>query len=179
MIGVLQATEAIKLLTGLGDPLAGKLLLYDALNMTFRPLQVKRHADCALCGNAPTIRDARVIDGTCDLTDSAVWTIDAAGYRKLRAAGEPHILLDVREAEEIEAGHIEGHIHIPLGDLANRVSELDGRQNDLIVCLCKAGIRSRQAAAVLHRNGFQRIANLEGGYLAWLRGEFCQKLNEK
>jgi molybdopterin/thiamine biosynthesis adenylyltransferase/rhodanese-related sulfurtransferase len=168
MIGVLQATEAIKLLTGLGDPLVGRLLSYDALSMTFRTLQVKRRRACALCGDRPSIKEARTIDWQCDLGDPDVLAMDVVSYRKLRAAGEQHILLDVRESREIEAGHIEGHISIPLGQLADRLSELDGRQDELVVCLCQAGIRSRKAADLLRRGGFQRVANLEGGYLAWL-----------
>lgn len=168
VIGVLQATEAIKLLTGMGDPLAGRLLSYDALTMTFRTLQVKRRADCALCGDTPSIKEARTIDWQCDLGDPDILALDADDYRKLRATGEPHILLDVREPREIEAGHIEGHISIPLGQLADRISELDGRQDELVVCLCQAGIRSRKAANLLRRGGFRRVANLEGGYLAWL-----------
>ncbi len=171
MIGVLQATEAIKLLTGLGDPLVGRLLSYDALSMTFRTLQVKRRTDCALCGDTPSITEASTIDWQCDVGGSDVLAMDVDGYRKLRATGEPHILLDVREPAEIEAGCIEGHISIPLGELGDRLSALDGREDDLVVCLCQAGIRSRKAADLLCRSGFRRVANLEGGYLAWLSSE--------
>ena len=168
VIGTLQATEAIKLLSGIGEPLVQRLLSYDALSMRFKSLRIQRRTDCALCGDAPSITDAITIDWFCSQDHDDMLHMTPAQYRQLRKSGEPHLLLDVRETQEVDAGAIEGHIHIPLGELAARAAELAGQESNLIVCLCQAGVRSRKAAAILRDKGFKNIANMEGGYLAWL-----------
>ena len=104
---------------------------------------------------------------TTDAAPAAIPEIDVSQLRQLRASGEPYLLLDVREPQELDAGQIEGHVNIPLGQLDGRLHELDGCRDDLIVCICRVGIRSRFAAQWLHLNGFTRLANLAGGYVAW------------
>lgn len=168
VIGTLQATEAIKLLCSIGKPLTQRLLSYDALSMRFKTLRIQRRTNCALCGNAPSITDATTIDWFCSRDNDDVPSMTPDQYRQLLDRKEPHLLLDVRGKQEVSAGAIEGHINIPLDELAARTAELAGQENNLIVCLCQAGVRSRKAAAILQENGFKKVANMDGGYLAWL-----------
>lgn len=168
VIGTLQATEAIKLLVGLGESLVGRLLAYDALSMRFKTLEVKRRTDCDVCGDSPAITDAVAMDWQCDVDDPGVLNMSVARYRQVRETGERHVLLDVRELQEVEAGAIDGHVNIPLGELPGKLTQLSDRQDELVVCLCRSGVRSRKAADLLRRNGFRKVANLNGGYLAWL-----------
>ena len=104
---------------------------------------------------------------------AAIPEIDPTQLRQFLASGERHLLLDVREPRELEAGHIEGQVNIPLGQLVFRMSELDGWQDELVVCICRVGIRSRFAAELLHHSGFKRLANLAGGYVAWQADDPC------
>ncbi len=171
VIGTLQATEAIKLLTGLGEALRGRIVTYDALGMRFKTLRLKRRPDCALCGEAPSICEAVELAWQCDVHDPDVLSLQPSDYRALRAAGEAHVLLDVREQQEVEGGSIDGYRHIPLGVLKDRISELEDGRDGLVVCLCQVGVRSRKAAELLRRQGFGKVANLEGGYVAWLESE--------
>ena len=167
-IGSVQATEAIKLLTGLGEPLIGRLLRYDALRMTWSELRLPRDPDCPVCGEQRTITDVtQVEDVVCNVP--ALLRLSAQDYDRMRARGEDHLLLDVREHSEVAAGHIPGHKHVPLGELRDRMAELEGWRDRLIVCQCHRGGRSLEAAEVLSELGFTRLANLEGGYLDWRR----------
>jgi adenylyltransferase/sulfurtransferase len=168
VIGTIQATEAVKLLAGLGEPLAGLLLVYDALAMTFRKLRLARNPACALCGRTPSIREVRPIIWNCSAPDPFVAQISAAAYQAVREGGEEHLLLDVREPREVRAGCIEGARFIPLGELARRVGELARWRDRLVVCQCHSGVRSQRAAEFLKQQGFSKVANLSGGYLAWL-----------
>ena len=97
-----------------------------------------------------------------------IMEFSSPALRQLRMSGERHLLLDVREPAELECDCIEGHVNIPLGQLTSRLSELDGWQADLVVCICRVGIRSRFAAEYLQQNGFGQVANLTGGILAWM-----------
>jgi adenylyltransferase/sulfurtransferase len=161
IIGTLQATEAIKLITGMGEPLVGRLLLYDALRMRFREIGLPRDADCPVCGDAPTIRELVEYDLTCERS-----TMTVAEYQKLRAEGHPHALIDVREVSEHEASRIEGGILIPLGTLAQRLDLLPADRP--VVVYCHSGGRSARATAMLRAQGFD-AHNLEGGIVAWHR----------
>jgi rhodanese-related sulfurtransferase len=171
VIGTIQATEAIKLLTGIGTPLIGKVLTYDALDMSFRKLTLRRDPTCALCGNSPTITSAELIDWACDAGDLAITQMDIAAYNDLRVADAPHLLLDVRERREVEAGSIDGSMHIPLSNLADQLPQLEPWRDGPIVCQCQSGIRSQEAAELLRREGFRNVVNLAGGYLAWLAAD--------
>ncbi|MDP6525176.1 MAG: molybdopterin-synthase adenylyltransferase MoeB [Kiritimatiellia bacterium] len=169
IIGVVEATEAIKILTGIGEPLIGRLLTYDALEMRFRTLKINRSTRCPLCGDDPTITEAKTIEWACDVGDLNVPQMTVDAYTQLRQSDEKHFLLDVREAHEIEAGNIAGHHHIPLRQLEERIGELAAHKDDLVVCQCQSGWRSQKAAEFLRNNGFTKAVNLSGGYLAWLQ----------
>lgn len=168
VLGALQATEAIKLITGTGEPLAGRLLTYDALEMRFDEFRVARRPDCAVCGDHPTITEPR---------DPAPPRAAAApGVRRLSAteleallrevAGAP-VIIDVREPYEYEAGHLEGSIHIPLGELPARIAEI--APDSAPVFLCRSGGRSLAACELALRAGIASPANLDGGLQAWAR----------
>jgi len=170
-VGLGQATEAIKVLAGIGDPLIGRLLLYDALSMEQRILAFDADPSCPLCGERPTITRVEELDWACETGPGG---IERWGAERLAAAldtAEEIVLVDVRESDEVAAGAIPGHRHVPLGELATRLEELRQHGDRLIVCQCQRGGRSLKAAELLRAEGFPRVANLEGGYLAWLARE--------
>lgn len=166
MVGMVQATESIKLLAGLGESLVGRLLRYEALAMRWSELRLRRDPACPLCGDAPTISEVRAISGgTCEVDN--LQRLDPAGYEHLRSANVEHILLDVRGSSEVAVGSIEGCVNIPLSELPTRLSELTRWRDRLIVCVCNHGTSSLETVALLRNAGFPRLANLEGGYQAW------------
>jgi adenylyltransferase/sulfurtransferase len=171
IIGVIQATEAIKLVLGAGAPLVGRLLLYDALSMTFRQLKLRRDPGCPVCGDSPTIRELIDYDAFCGVTPQqpATSTVPSIGVRELKERldrNEDVSLIDVREPNEYDICRIPGSKLIPLGQLAGRVNELDRTRE--IVVHCKMGGRSAKAVAQLQQLGFPRVLNLTGGILAWI-----------
>jgi adenylyltransferase/sulfurtransferase len=166
IIGVVQATEAVKIILGLGETLKGRLLLYDALGMRFRELKLRRDRDCPVCGDHPTV--TRLIDyqefcgvKPVSLTDP----IDVTEVKKKQDSGETFLLLDVREPHEFQIARIPGSTLIPLGQLPARLSELD--KNAEIVAHCKMGGRSQQAVDLMKANGFTNVRNMTGGITAW------------
>lgn len=175
IIGVIQATEAIKLILGKGKTLMGRFLMYDAMNMSFRELKLRKDATCPLCGKNPTVKALIDYDAFCGLTrgeDAAppefANGIAAISVRELKAsldAGKAPFLLDVREPEEWEICKLPGAKLIPLGNLPERVSELDSA--DDIVAYCHTGMRSGRATAFLKQMGFAKVKNLTGGIDAW------------
>ena len=174
VIGVIQATEAIKLLLGTGQPLVGRLLLYDALQMRFRELKLRRDPECPVCGDHPTIKQLIDYDQFCGVVPAAhaqpagggVPEITVEQLKARMDRGEDFDLLDVREPNEFQICRIEGAQLIPLGELPRRTAELDPNR-DLVVH-CKVGGRSARAVALLQERGFNRIHNLKGGILAWI-----------
>jgi sulfur-carrier protein adenylyltransferase/sulfurtransferase len=173
IIGVIQATEAIKLVLGAGQPLVGRLLLYDALSMTFRTLKLRRDAGCPVCGDAPTIRELIDYDAFCGITPAQPATsgpaVPAISVRELKERfdrNEDVFVVDVREPSEYQICRIPGSKLIPLGQLRARANELDRSQE--IVVHCKMGGRSAKAVAQLQELGFGRVRNLTGGILAWI-----------
>jgi adenylyltransferase/sulfurtransferase len=178
LIGLIQATEAIKLLTGIGEPLVGKLLLYDALRMRFRTIVLPRDPACPVCGDAPTIRELIAYDLSCGPAsedpgpdsaqeESAVTRPDEMTVEDLRQWREekrPHVLIDVREPFENAASRIEGGQLIPLGTLPAHLADLPKDQT--IVVYCRSGNRSGVAVAMLRSQGFDAI-NVVGGIIAW------------
>ena len=168
VLGAIQATEAIKLVTGIGEPLIGRLLIYDALELRFTELPLARRADCAVCGEHPTITAARDAGESCDFTDlSAVRRLTAAALRDELAAdwsARRLVLIDVREPREFDIGHLEGACNIPLAELPLRLGELAERTP---VFICRSGRRSLSACALALRSGIEAPAHLEGGLLAW------------
>jgi len=170
LIGVVQATETIKLILGKGQPLVGRLLLYDALAMRFRELKLRRNPDCPVCGDHPTIRELIDYHEFCGVTrqeDSgpAEWQIDPLEVKARLDRGDRLVLLDVREPHELEISQLPGAKLIPLGDLPRRVHELDSA--DEIVVFCKSGGRSARAVEFLRQAGFRKVKNLRGGINLW------------
>ena len=172
VIGCIQATEAIKLILGKGEPLIGRLLLYDALGMSFREFKVRRNLRCPLCGDHPTITKLIDYEQFCGVRGgSAPSTVDGIGETTVEEVKrrldrrETVFILDVRNPEEYQICRIPGSTLIPLPELPARLGELD-RERELVVH-CKSGMRSLKAAQFLREQGFRRVLNLKGGILAW------------
>ncbi|MGE5644542.1 MAG: molybdopterin-synthase adenylyltransferase MoeB [Acidobacteriota bacterium] len=171
VIGLIQATETVKLILGIGETLAGRLLLYDALNMKFRELKLKRDPECPVCGDHPTIRELIDYHQFCGVPREAPALQKAEGQMdvtELKAKidrGDRFVLVDVREPHEYQIGRIPGSKLIPLGELPKRVGELN--QADEIVVHCKSGARSAKAVELLKKAGYTNVVNLAGGILAW------------
>jgi sulfur-carrier protein adenylyltransferase/sulfurtransferase len=173
IIGIIQATEAIKLILGAGQPLVGRLLLYDALQMRFRELKLRRDPECPMCGDHPTIHALIDYDQFCGVvpahaqpTGAGVPEVTAEELKAKRDRGEDVFVLDVREPNEYQISRIEGSTLIPLGELASRTAELD-RDREIVVH-CKMGGRSAKAVALLQERGFTKVRNLKGGILSWI-----------
>lgn len=173
LLGMIQATEVIKLILGQGEPLVGRLLLVDALAMRFRELKLHKNPECPLCGTHPTITKLIDYEQFCGLpSKSAAPATVVDGIPQMQATelkrridtGDNIFVLDVREPYEFAIAQIGGHL-IPLGDLPKRVGELDPERE--IVVQCKSGARSQRAAEFLAQNGFKRVHNLAGGITAW------------
>jgi adenylyltransferase/sulfurtransferase len=171
IVGSLQAMETIKLILGVGESLAGRLLLFDALAMRFRELKVRQNPACPICGENRTITKLIDYEEFCGIRGEeapAVTTgIPEITPRELKTRldrGDDLFILDVREPHEYQICNIHGHL-IPLGDLPKRVSELDSSRE--IVAHCRSGKRSADAVEFLQKAGFKKIWNLKGGILAW------------
>ncbi|MER3502169.1 MAG: molybdenum cofactor biosynthesis protein MoeB [Candidatus Fervidibacterota bacterium] len=173
IVGAIQATEAIKLIVGIGEPLIGRLMLIDTLRMDFRVVKIRRNLNCPVCGDNPTIRELIDYEEFCGLRRGEIPESDDLFVtpQELKAkldAGEPLVLLDVREPEELEISEFpHPYKHIPLDDLTERLSELDLTTD--IVVFCRDDLRSRHAAQLLRRFGFTRVKVLKGGINAWSR----------
>ena len=165
VIGTLQATEALKLVAGLGEPLIGRLLTFDALAMTFRQFKVKKDPLCPVCGPAPSITALIDYEQFCGTRAPPPGTVREVGPRWLVDHRNSVQLLDVREPGEREINEIAGSISIPLGELRARFDELT-RSKDVVV-YCKVGERSARAVEFLVSVGFERVFNLEGGIERW------------
>jgi adenylyltransferase/sulfurtransferase len=176
IIGVIQATETIKLLLGMGEPLIGRFLIYDALRMRFRELKLRKDADCPVCGTHPTVTKLIDYEQFCGVAPhqvaaaaAAPTSMDALTSKELKAEldrGEQIVIVDVREPQEFQINRLPGSILIPLGDLPKRYVELDPDAN--LVMQCKSGMRSAKAQEFLRSKGFSRVRNLTGGVLGWI-----------
>jgi adenylyltransferase/sulfurtransferase len=172
-IGTLQATEAIKVLLGIGEPLIGRLLLYNALDMSFEFVKLRKNPNCKVCGPNPEVTQLIDYEAFCgvpghDHDSGSVgggWDITAAELAERLRQGNHVKLLDVREPHELQISRIEGATLIPLGQLASRLSELDSAEE--MVVFCKAGTRSARALELLLSAGFRKVKNLQGGINAW------------
>ncbi len=166
VLGTIQANEAIKIAAGIGAPLIGRLLSYDALELSFTELPVSRRHDCRVCGEHPQITAPRDIGPACDTETLAARRLSAIDLRDLLAsAGPPLVLIDVREPREFAARHLEGARNIPLRELESRLAEFAGAGDP--VFLCRSGHRSLLACAIAWRAGIAAPGHLEGGLLAW------------
>ena len=182
LVGILQATEVIKLILGIGEPLVGRLLLVDALATKFRELKLRKNPDCPVCGTHPTVTELIDYNQFCGVAgaqesvgestvkqpaalpaQNGIPQISVQELRRRRDAGEEPFVLDVREPWEYAIGNLGGKL-IPLGELANRTAELP--RDRAIVAQCKSGGRSQKAAEMLKVQGFD-VENLAGGYLGW------------
>jgi adenylyltransferase/sulfurtransferase len=172
-IGLIQATEAVKLIIGIGEPLVGRLLLYDALGMKFREMKLRRDPECPICGDHPTITKLIDYQEFCGIPnqppapapEQASGEIDATELKAKLDRGDDFVLLDVREPHEYQIARIPGSRLIPLGTLPQRLNELDPEAD--IVAHCKSGMRSAKAVDLLKQSGFRRVRNMKGGILAW------------
>jgi adenylyltransferase/sulfurtransferase len=172
-IGTIQATEAIKMLLGIGSPLVGRLLLYNALDMTFEYVKLKKNPNCKICGPHPEVTGLIDYDAFCGVpgighdegSAGKDWDISATELAQRIQRGEKLRLIDVREPHELEISHLKGAELFPLGTLAARLSELDSAQE--MVVFCKSGTRSRRALELLVSAGFRKVKNLKGGINAW------------
>lgn len=174
VIGVIQATEVVKLLIGKGEPLIGRLMLYDALKMNFREVKFRRNPKCPVCGDAPTVKELIDYDAFCGITrggekkpaaSNGVEEITAVELKKWMDQKKNFRLIDVREPNEYQINQIPGAKLIPLGNLPERVHELDSA--DEIVIHCHFGGRSAKAVQFLEKMGYKKVKNLAGGIDAW------------
>ena len=177
-IGTLQATEALKLILGVGEPLIGKLLLYNALDMSFDFVTLRKNPRCKVCGPEPEVTELIDYEAFCGVpgrgmpgheegSAGAERDIEAPELARRLADGAPVRLLDVREPHELEISRLEGATLIPLGQLAGRLSELDSAEE--MVVFCKGGTRSARALELLASAGFRKVKNLKGGINAWAK----------
>ena len=182
VIGVIQATEAIKLIAGIGEPLIGRFLIYDALRMRFRELKLRKDPDCPVCGTHPTVTKLIDYEEFCGLRPSveedAIAVAASAGAKSNATditvvelkerldRGDALTIVDVREPNEYQINRLPGSQLIPLGEIPRRYAELD--PDDEIIVSCKIGGRSAKAADYLRSVGFKHVLNLKGGIIAWV-----------
>ncbi len=171
LVGLVQATEVIKLILEKGTSLAGRLLLFDALGMSFRELKLKKDPNCPVCGENATIKELIDYEEFCGIgpedeaTPTGVEEVSAKELKEELDQGKDVYLLDVRNPVEYEISRIEGSHLIPLDQLLNRLNELDSARD--IVAHCRSGARSAKAIEMLQEAGFRKLRNLKGGVLAW------------
>jgi molybdopterin/thiamine biosynthesis adenylyltransferase/rhodanese-related sulfurtransferase/molybdopterin converting factor small subunit len=174
IIGVIQATETIKLILGAGEPLIGRFLIFDALRMKFRELKLRKDPDCPVCGTHPTVTALIDYEQFCGVRPAAAEAtplntateITSVELKQRLDRGDRLKIVDVREPNEYQINRIPGSELIPLGDVPKRVNELN--PDDEIVVHCKSGVRSAKAADFLRSVGFKRVLNLKGGILDWV-----------
>jgi adenylyltransferase/sulfurtransferase len=176
IIGVIQATEAIKLILGVGEPLIGRFLIYDALKMRFRELKLRKDPDCPVCGTHPTVTKLIDYEQFCGIRPEPAVEAPGAGVNQFETtsvelkkrldANDDVFILDVREPNEYQICRIPGSVLIPLGELPRRYAELPTDKD--IVAMCKMGGRSAKATDFLQSVGFKRVKNLRGGILDWI-----------
>jgi adenylyltransferase/sulfurtransferase len=171
-VAMVQATETLKLLAGIGDPLFGRLLVYDALAMEWSEFRLKKDVDCPVCGENPSVTELIDYQGFCGFESQAEAVAEPVAMRAIDLSraleeGGDRLLLDVRNPDEWEKASIAGATRIPLAELEERVEELKAWRERSVVVHCHHGGRSASACEVLMRHGFTRVANLDGGIEAW------------
>ena len=170
-VGLIQATETVKLILGIGEPLIGRLVLYDALAMRFRELKLRRNPECPVCGDHPTITKLIDYQEFCGIPNQTheekpmEGDIEPTEVKAKLDRGDRFVLIDVREPHEYQICNIPEAKLIPLGDLPKRVNELNSA--DEIIAHCKSGVRSGKAVDFLKQAGFKKVRNMKGGILAW------------
>ena len=174
VVGTIQATETVKLIIGVGEPLINRFMIYDALSMKFRELKLRRDPDCPVCGDSPTVTQLIDYEQFCGITPVTQVLDDSTSgddvtVEELKVSidnNEGIFVLDVREPQEHQICSIPGSVLIPLGELPNRINEL-GQHEDMVVH-CKSGVRSAKAVKILRDAGFKKAKNLTGGILRWI-----------
>jgi adenylyltransferase/sulfurtransferase len=173
-IGSIQVTEAIKLITGIGEPLAGRLMIYDALEMTYRTVRVRKDPDCAVCGKNPTVTELIDYEEFCGAVSeeaqeaAAGSTITARQLKDMQDAGENIFLVDVREPNEYEIVSIPGSVLIPKGEFLSGAALERLPQDQRVVLHCKSGARSAECLAIVKNAGFSDAVHVGGGVLSWV-----------
>jgi adenylyltransferase/sulfurtransferase len=170
LVALIQATESVKLVTGIGEPLYGRLLQYDALRMEFNEFRVKKDPACPVCGTQPTVTALIDYEGFCGVPtaeETPYGELSAAELHARRARGDEHLLLDVRGQDEYDTARIDGSTLLPLGELEARLEELAAWRGRPVVVHCHHGGRSAKACNILVKSGFQQVENLVGGIEAW------------
>ncbi|MEE8475478.1 MAG: molybdopterin-synthase adenylyltransferase MoeB [Myxococcota bacterium] len=172
LIGMIQATETVKLVTGIGEPLYGRLIQYDALEMRFAEFRLKKDPSCPVCGDQPSITELIDYAGFCGVPAPSevgrpIARITAAETRARQQRGAEFLLLDVRESEEVETARIEGSVVIPLSEIESRMDELRSWKQRPIVVHCHHGVRSVRACEILSAGGFEQLESMTGGIDAW------------
>ncbi len=186
VVGTMQAIETIKLITGIGEPMINRLLLFDALKMKFRELKLKKNADCVVCSDHPSVTTLIDYEAFCGMpandhshnaelqpkqehltVNSNPNEITVQELKARLDAGEKPFILDVRNPNEWEIVRLNGTVLIPLPELPNRLAELKGKEDTEILVHCKMGGRSAQACEILRQNGFKNVKNVVGGINAW------------
>jgi adenylyltransferase/sulfurtransferase len=173
-IASIQTTEAIKLLTGVGEPLVGRLMVYDALEMSYRQIKVRKDPDCPLCGENPTITELIDYEEFCGVvSDEAAdaargSTITVGELKDMIDADKDFLLIDVREPAEYEIVKIPGSVLIPKGDILSGAALSQLPQDKPIVLHCKSGVRSAEALAAVKQAGFADAVHVQGGVLSWV-----------
>jgi sulfur-carrier protein adenylyltransferase/sulfurtransferase len=174
-IGSIQVTEAIKLLTGIGEPLVGRLMIYDALEMNYRTLNIKKDPDCAICGKNPTITELIDYDAFCGAVSeqaqdaAAGSTITAADLKAMLDREDDIYLIDVREPNEYEIVSIPGAVLIPKDEILSGAALEKLPQDKRLVLHCKSGMRSAECLAVVKNAGFSDAVHVGGGILSWIK----------
>jgi molybdopterin/thiamine biosynthesis adenylyltransferase/rhodanese-related sulfurtransferase len=174
-VGSIQVTEAIKVLTGIGEPLVGSLMIYDALEMSYRKVRARKDPECPICGKNPTITELIDYEAWCGtVSDAAVEaaqgsTITATELKAMVDRGEDFLLVDVREPAEYDIVRIPGSVLIPKGDIMSGAALAELPQDRPIVLHCKTGVRSAEALAVLKNAGFSTATHVQGGVTAWVK----------
>jgi adenylyltransferase/sulfurtransferase len=159
----------VKLLTGIGEPLVGRLLQVDALRMEFREFRLRRDPECPVCGAHPSVRELVDYEGFCGVpaAEQGIPEIPAAAVREALDRGEDLLLLDVRQPEEFAVARIAGARLVPLGELEERLGELAEWRERRVVVTCHHGMRAARGAEILRQHGFRSVENLAGGIEAW------------
>nr|BFE83369.1 hypothetical protein GCM10020093_059700 [Planobispora longispora] len=175
-IGSIQVNEAIKLLTGIGEPLVGRLMIYDALEMNYRSVKVRKDPECVLCGKNPTVTELlEDYEAFCGAVSAEAAeavsgsTITATELKSWQDAGENIYVVDVREPNEYEIVSIPGAVLIPKGEFLNGSALEKLPQDKKIVLHCKSGVRSAECLAIVKNAGFSDAVHVGGGVLSWIK----------
>lgn len=165
VMGTIQATEAIKVIVGVGEPLLGRLLTYDALAMRFGEFRFTRRPDCAVCGDRPTIQAPADLVELCSADVMA--QVRRLAPLELRELLDQVAIVDVRAPSEFGVAHLPGAVNIPVNEVQQRLDEIP--RDELVVFICRSGARSMTASAIATRAGLANVAHLEGGLLGWAK----------